>query len=344
MQSVDNRNPICALYMDMSKAFDCVDHKTLLAKLNLYGIRGNTLKLLKSYLEDRKQYTEITRICHSTKTEMVYLSKARRVVYGVPQGSVLGPLLFLIYINDMPKYIRFPMILFADDSTAIIEYEHDNNYEKNINNTLSQIIEWLRTNNLKANLEKTKLMQFHQRVACPDLNIKHDNINIEQVLETKFLGLHIDNKLTWKKQAQEICTKLSKFAYMLFKLNKVVKTDSLLTAYHGYVASALRYGIIFWGNCTDRESIFKAQKRCIRAMFNLKTTDSCKQLFKKHKILTLPSLYIYEVAIFVKNNEHLFVHAHDIHDRNLRNRNRLCSHQSNTALLSKSVLCMAPKI
>ncbi|KAG7305187.1 hypothetical protein JYU34_009224 [Plutella xylostella] len=345
MQSVDDRIPICALYMDMSKAFDCVDHKTLLAKLNLYGIRGNALQLLKSYLEERTQYTEITKICHISKKETVYLSKARKVNYGVPQGSVLGPLLFLIYINDMPKYIKFPTILFADDSTAIIKCNNDENYENNINNTLLQIIKWLKLNNLKANLEKTKLMQFYQRTSSfPNLQIKHDNINIEEVLETKFLGLHIDNKLTWKRQSQELSKKLSKFAYTLYKLSKVVNTETLLTAYHGYVSSALRYGIIFWGNCTERETIFKGQKRCIRAMFNLKRTESCKPLYMKHKILTLPSLYIYEVAIFVKTNPNLFTRAHEIHSRNLRNRDRLCAHKGNTALLRKSILCMAPQI
>lgn len=174
LKNVDKRIPVSALYMDMSKAFDYVDHRILLDKLYRYGIRGNIYDLIKSYLSDRRQTTQISKICFKTKTEQIYSSDVREMRYGVPQGSVLGPLLFLIYINDMPDTIDHPMVLFADDSTVIFSRKNLKSYEADINKTLNTIIEWLTKNNLKINLNKTKLMTFQQRTNyVPNLTIAY---------------------------------------------------------------------------------------------------------------------------------------------------------------------------
>lgn len=119
-------------------------------------------------------------------------------------------------------------------------------------------------------------------------------------------------------------------------------------AYHGLVASILRYGLIFWGNCSDRETIFKAQKRCIRSMTGLKMTDSCVPVFKSLKLLTLPSLYILEIALFVKSNQHLFTKVSQTRKRSIKvrsqYRNMLNLGRYHTALLRKSVMGMGPAI
>lgn len=142
-----------------------------------------------------------------------------------------------------------------------------------------------------------------------------------------------------------MCNKLSKSAYLLFKLSHIVSRKTVLSAYHGFVASTLRYGIIFWGNCTDREIVFRAQKRCIRSMCGMKVDESCTPFFKSLKILTFPSLYIFEVAVFVKMNPNLFAKVSQVRQR-VRSQyiNTLCLPKAKKAILRKSIVYMGPKI
>jgi hypothetical protein len=271
----------------------------------------------------------------------VFSSEVRDIRYGVPQGSVLGPLLFLIYINDMPNSIDYPMVLFADDSTVIFSGENLESYEADINRTLNSIINWLTANSLKINLTKTKHMTFQQRTNySPNTTVAYNGHKIDSTNITKFLGLNVDDKLTWKHQIDSICKKLNKFSYALYNLRKRANQSAVLTAYHAFVTSTLRYGIIFWGNSTDREIVFRAQKKCLRSVFGISSLESCKPYFQKHKILTLPCLYIYEICAFVKLNPHLFVSF-----KSKRLRNKILNLMiPKTRLYQKNVVGMAPKI
>lgn len=345
MQNVDKRTPVCAIFCDMTQAFDCVHYNSLAEKLEAYGVRGNVLELIKSYLHNRKQVTEIIKINKKRKREETSRSEEREVIYGVPQGSVLGPPLFTLYINDLPKITKHPMTLFADDCTLTIACNDINTYEHDINNSLISIINWLNDNNLIINLKKTNVMHFKQRTKRIDnLNIQFNNININEADTIKFLGILIDSKLNWKPQIEALSKKLSSAAYALKQLAAVLNTDALITAYYGLAESTIRYGVIFWGNSTDNEIAFRAQKRCIRSMFRLLTTDSCKSYFIERKILTLPSLYILETVMFIKFNPHLFQRLSDAVPRNRRDNFKLCVHGAKTTLMRKSIFCMAPTI
>jgi hypothetical protein len=340
MTNIDRQHSVCALYMDLTKAFDFVDHTILMRKLHNYGIRGNIYDLLKSYLAGRKQMVQINQICLKTKCEITLSSEFRETCYGVPQGSILGPLLFLIYINDLPQAIDHPMVLFADDSTVILTGENPQICQANINNSLELIIDWLNHNNLHINLGKTKVMNFYQRINnLTNLTVTYKNHTIEETECTKFLGLSLDHKLTWNNQIDIICKKLNKYSYAIYNLSKVVNRPTVLTAYHAYVTSTLRYGIIFWGNSTDRELVFRAQKKCLRSVCGLQPTDSCKPYFIQFKILTLPCLYIFELVMYIKCNIKQFPVF-----KSIRQRHKINSRPFKTALLAKSVFGMAPKL
>lgn len=308
LDSINNRNPTIALFLDMSKAFDFVDHDILISKLHRYGIRGPAGNWIKSYLSNRCQVTEITKMNKTNRTVENFVSTIKENKYGVPQGSILGPLLFLVYINDLPRAVNYPTVLFADDTTIVVESDNLSNYEEKINKALSETVNWLRSNNLNLNTEKTKFIHFHTKQSKDlELNITCDGKPIKQENCHKFLGINIDKHCDWKEQIKAVCSKINKFVFALKKIRLVISHKTALLVYYGYVCSALRYGIILWGNATDVHRVFISQKRCIRAIWGLSPRDSCKPIFRKNKILTLTCLYILEACTFVRKHMELFI-------------------------------------
>jgi hypothetical protein len=203
-------NTTLATFIDFSKAFDKINHQILLHKLSLYGIRGIALSFISSYLENRPFFVSHN---HCTST----LRTIQDI--GVPQGSILGPLLFLLYINDLPTYLTDAnTILFADDTT--IYHTNNNIYElkSTMNNTLNKLHTWCQINKIDLNLAKTKYMIFHNKVSHnPNASfpIHINNTPIERVTFFKFLGITIDEKLKWSEHTKSVKIKLAQGLHAL---------------------------------------------------------------------------------------------------------------------------------
>ena len=208
--------------MDLSKAFDTLDHSIMLNKLRHYGIRGVALEWFKNYLQNRVQYVSINNAC----------SDSLPIECGVPQGSILGPLLFLIYINDLahvsPDAIS---ILFADDTNVIYRSQSYETLNKIINNELTLLSAWFNENKLALNVSKTKFMIFHFRNQKPpdEFKVFLDGIELENVKSTKFLGVMINENLSWNDHMGYIANKLSRINGVLARPKRLLPLPVMKT-------------------------------------------------------------------------------------------------------------------
>ena len=241
------------IFLDFAKAFDTVNHNILVDKLKYYGVHGTTLKLFDSYLSNRTQIVEVNG----------QVSEKGTIKHGVPQGSILGPLLFLLYINDISQssdILKF--FLFADDTTVYYSADPKNDEtEQILNNELEKVSCWLAANKLSLNVKKSNFLHFHYgRSEKKKLQIKINNTLVEETDSTKYLGTFIDNKLTWKKQIQHIKSKLAKGIGMISKIRYFVDEACLLKMFYSFVQSYSNYNIINW-SCTKPSFLDPIEKK-----------------------------------------------------------------------------------
>ena len=284
--SLDKGKTVISFFFDFTKAFDCVNHSVLLTKLEHYGIRGLAKGWFKSYLSNRSQCVVINGIPSTTMP----------IEYGVPQGSTLGPLLFLIFINDFPSCSKFfKFTLFADDSTLTCCFDHSNlNLIKNeLETQLLPVNQWLSLNRIKVNSTKSNFMIFSYRK-----NMKIDYINfgtnrLFQVHSTKFLGIYIDEHLSFSNHIDHVMNKISKSIGLLFKLNHFLPRNVLLSIYNTLLLPYFNYGIILWHNSPNyvKNRLITAQKKAIRAISLLEYNSHTNDSFKDLGILKIPDLY-----------------------------------------------------
>ena len=243
-EALENGDCVIGIFLDFSKAFDTVDHIILLQKMYLYGIQDTTLSWFENYLSNRKQYVTYNGI----------KSQTEKINCGVPQGSILGPLLFLIYINDLSTVSEACMsILFADDTNMFFTGKNLKTMATVINEELIKVQEWLHCNKLSLNVLKTHYIIFTSRNKCVnDVDIRINDAHIERVYATKFLGVQIDAQLTWKKHIEYTCKKLSKCVGILAKARRKLHKSALLTLYYSFAFPYFIYCNHVWGNTSNK--------------------------------------------------------------------------------------------
>lgn len=282
------KESIVSLQIDLSKAFDLVDHNILLHKLKKYGFSKAALNLLASYLSQRTQKTVVT------KNGQTYESSSECNGAGIPQGSILGALLFLIYINDLPDAIKglgleSSTVLYADDINIILR---GRNIKGKIIKLLDKIEKWMIANNLQINFEKTLILNFTPEIEKFD-HVEYDNYKIPTTQNLKYLGFQIDSKLNWTPHVQQVKTLLASKTYALKQLVKRVKKETAINYYHAHINSVISYGLHVWGYTSSLEMILICQKRALRILDGKPNRFPCKSIFTKYKLMTVFSQYFF---------------------------------------------------
>jgi hypothetical protein len=280
------------IFLDLSKAFDCINHNILLFKLKYYGFQDSSHKLIQSYLANRKQYVSFNEVNSDCLT----------IDVGVPQGSILGPLLFLIYINDIQNSVNFfRPVIYADDTTlgTCLSYFGINavDIESNINEELANIHTWLKVNKLSLNLNKTKAMVFHTKrraVVLPKICIDQHEVGF--VDSFNYLGIILDKHLSWSNHTDMIGNKISKLSGILNKLKNFLPQYTLKTFYNSLVSAYLNYGILLWGSkCNKLE---KLQRKLLRIINCTKYNAHTNPLFKNMSLLKVSDIRVLHELIF----------------------------------------------
>lgn len=312
LSALNKKQSALLLLLDYSKAFDLVSHEILLDKLWHYGIRGIAHSWFRSYLSNRTQFVSIDD----------HNSSIKCIKYGVPQGSVLGPLLFILFINDLPNIsekVRF--ILYADDANIIITAETEAEIISIFEQFSGDLLKWVNINGLFLNIKKTNYMIFtRKRNSILENYEPHvGQAKIERKSVARFLGVLIDENLSWNHHIAAVKAKMCRYVGTLHKLKKILPLKARLLTFNSLVQSHLNYCSLVWGS-TNRnkiEQLFTTQKKAIRAIMpgyinyfynDGNTPTHTKEFFIEHDILTVHNLILKNMLIFmnkVKNFPHL---------------------------------------
>ena len=315
--NLDNKTFSAAVFIDLEKAFDTVNHDILLSKLDHYGISQNANNWVRSYLSNREQNVSLNGVVSSNK----------KITCGVPQGSILGHLLFLLHINDLNIALKNCAVFhFADDTNLLFECKNPCMLHKVINKELTILYDWLCASRLSLNAAKTEFIifrpprtNFNNRIT-----LKLNGITIYESSKIKYLGIILDNRLSWKHHVAELCKKLGCTLGMIYKIRNLCTPDVLRSLYFSLFNSHMSFGLSVWGKCISEysEKIKILQKKIVRAISFADFTAPSKPLMKELKILAFEDLYKTQIASFMWDFDHgclpsslssLFTRRMDVH-------------------------------
>jgi len=336
-ESIDSNNFTIALYFDLTRPFDCVDTTFLTQKLNALGFRGNFNLLVKSFMTGRKIRVRFGSI----------MSECFEQEFGVPQGGVLSPLLFILFINDIVQFLegfftpdnKYEIVVYADDSTIIISCSSLQRAILNANLILQKFYDWSSKNKLIVNESKTQYMVFYKRRLIPEFALTMNNVAINKVDSCKFLGLYVDSQLSWIPHIDYIAGKLNTAYFAIVNLKSIMSKKQLLNVYFALAYSHIKYMILFWGQSTETNRIFILQKRILRKIFSLSPLESCRELFRNNNLLTVYSILILESAMFVKKYQHKFPAVSTVHNYQTRQISNIVIQNYNLSTFKKSPKC-----
>ena len=309
--TIESGHYAIGVFCDLSKAFDTLNHEILLEKLDHYGIRGTSLMWFDSYLSNRSQFVDL----NGFKSPKLPLST------GVPQGSILGPLLFLIYINDLPSAVNLKCVIFADDTNLLIQGPNLDALSAALNKELEGISDYFKTNQLKLNAKKTKTVIFRRKSLPtnhkePDILLDGERLSIND--EAQFLGITIDSTLNWDKHCLVVANKISRNNSVINRVKNLLPPPTLKVLYHSFIQPHVLYGISAWGGCNtqNRKRIISIQKRAIRTITKSYFSAHTEPRMKKLGLLKFGDLYEHQCLTLTHD---CYYHRAPIRVRNLLN-------------------------
>lgn len=288
---------VSGLFLDLSKAFDLVDHQLLLEKLYKAGIRGPMYDLLKSYLTNRKQQVSVGEAT----------SQVRALEVGVAQGSVLGPLLFLIFVNDLTDLPLIGRIyMYADDCVLFYPGSNTTFTTDQMNQDLILLQDYFTKNMLLLNETKTKCIHFHNKrqILAPSVPVWIGNSVVEEVTKITYLGLVLDQHLDWSHHCAALTRRVSAGIGAIFHCRKFLPKDVLLQLYHSFVHVHLSYMVGIWGSAADcfLKSVQIAQNRALKLIYNLPRLTPTIDVYLLHAktILPIKALHDFQVLKYLR--------------------------------------------
>jgi hypothetical protein len=325
-ENLQMKKLITVVFLDLKRAFETIDRKILLQKLERYGVRGRALNFFESYLSERRQHCKFGGVCSSNEINEL----------GVPQGTVIGPLLFILYINDIIKSVKFAKIsLFADDTLLTISGDNVAEMTTQLNQDMEKLSKWMNYNKLKLNVEKSKFMVItNRRIDKNDIFVKIGDQQLERVEKMKYLGVILDEKLTLNEHLDYICKKMGKKYGFMCRANKKLTTESKILLYKSIIAPHIEYcsTLLYIMNDEQIKRLQKIQNKIMRLILrcNKRTSiiwmvDALQWQPIKQRIEFNALLFIYKIVHNHTPNylSEKITYIRDTHQHDTRSKNNI---------------------